>query len=126
MSEADYLAQRPDGRDLLVLGWPESQFLHFSLPHGFAVAAQQFKIGDKVYAEAQDVLFMVVASHEKNHVAGYFLPGSPAAAQDTARRIPHYSRYSYLVFRDGRNQVKATWEPAHSPLKMFFEKEALP
>ncbi len=126
MSEADYLAQRPDGRDLLVLGWPESESLRLKLPHGFTVAADHFKIGDKHYAEEQDVLFMVMASQDAGRVMAYFLPGSLAAAQDTARRIPHYSRYSYLVFRNGRNQLKATWEPTGSPLKIFFEKESLP
>ena len=126
MSEADYLRQRPAGRDLLVLGWPNSQELRITLPAGFAVDAQQFAIGDKRYAEAEDVLFMVMTGHEPQHVVGYFLPGSSAAAQDTARRIPHYGRYSYLAFRGGRNQVKATWETERSPLKLLFGQGAAP
>ena len=126
MNEADYPGQRPPGRDLLVLGWPKSQDLRPTLPAGFNAAENQFSIGDKTYAEAQDVLFMVMASHEDHHVTGYFLPGSLAASRDTAHRIPHYGRYSYLVFRDGRNQVKATWETEHSPLKIIFEKEHIP
>lgn len=126
MSEADYLGRRPVGRDLLVLGWPKSQGLHPTLPAGFSVSAHQFSIGDQVYTAAEDVLFMVVTNHEDKRVAGYFLPGSLAAAQDTARRIPHYGRYSYLAFRNGRNQVKATWETERSPLKLLFEKEKIP
>ena len=42
---------------------------------------------------------------------------------DTARRIPHYGRYSYLAFRDGQNRVKATWEPDNSPLQRLFYKD---
>jgi hypothetical protein len=126
MSEADYLRQKPPDRDLLVLGWPKSLDLRPLLPDGFIAAANQFSIGDETYAEAEDVLFMVMASHEDKHVTGYFLPGSLAAAQDTARRISHYGRYSYLVFRDGRNQIKETWETEHSPLKILFEKEHMP
>jgi hypothetical protein len=126
MSEADYLRQKPPDRDLLVLGWPKSPDLRPILPAGFIAAANQFSIGDETYAEAEDVLFMVMASHEDKHVTGYFLPGSLAAAQDTARRISHYGRYSYLVFRDGRNQIKETWETEHSPLKILFEKEHMP
>jgi aminopeptidase N len=126
MNEDTYLAQRPTGRDLLVLGWPKSPELRLELPTGFAVAGKQVMIGDKLYAEAEDVLFFVIASHEENRVTGYFLPGSLAAARDTARRIPHYGRYSTLAFHKGRNQVKSTWEPVRSPLKMLFAKDAVP
>jgi hypothetical protein len=126
MNEADYLGQRPADRDLLVLGWPKNQNLRPALPADFSVAAHKFSIGDQVYAAAEDVLFMVVTNHEDKHAAGYFLPNSLAAAQDTARRIPHYGRYSYLVFRNGRNQAKATWETERSPLKLLFEKEKIP
>jgi aminopeptidase N len=126
LSEAEYLARRPGDHDLLVLGWPENTILQPMLPTGISVAGQKFVINDKLYAEADDVLFLVLAGHENPHVAGYFLPGSVAAAQDTARRIPHYGRYSSLVFSNGQNQVKSTWEPARSPLKIFFAKEASP
>ncbi|MDT8443235.1 MAG: M1 family aminopeptidase [Desulfuromonadales bacterium] len=126
MSETDYLGQRPADRDLLVLGWPNDQSLRPVHPAGVTVAAQQFSIGDQVYATAEDVLFMVVTNREDKRVAGYFLPGSLDAAQDAARRIPHYGRYSYLAFRNGRNQAKATWETERSPLKLLFEKEKIP
>lgn len=126
MSEADYLAQRPAASDLLVLGWPKSEALRARQPGNLTVAAHQFSIGDKVYAEAEDVLFMVMASDDAERVTGYFLPGSLAAAQDTARRIPHYGRYSFLIFRSGNNQVKATWEKEQSSLRIIFEKENVP
>lgn len=126
MSEVDYLAQQPAGSDLLVLGWPKSQALRARLPGNLTVAAHQFSIGDNVYAKAEDVLFMVIANDESKRVTGYFLPGSLSAAQDTARRIPHYGRYSYLAFRSGRNQVKATWEMERSSMKVIFEKASVP
>jgi hypothetical protein len=126
MSEADYLDQRPAGRDMLVLGWPKNKALRARLPGNLTVAAHQFSIGDNVYKEAEDVLFMVMASDEPKRVTGYFLPRSLSAAQDTARRIPHYGRYSYLAFRSGRNQVKATWETERSSMRMIFEKESVP
>jgi hypothetical protein len=50
--------------------------------------------------------------------------GSVGAAEDAARRIPHYGRYSLLVFRNGQNQIKSTWEPVKSPLKYLFVEEA--
>jgi hypothetical protein len=126
MNENDYLTQRPTGRDLLVLGWPKSPELRLELPVGFTVSEQQVTIGDKLYAEAEDVLFFVMAGHAEKRVIGYFLPGSLAAARDTARRIPHYGRYSTLAFHKGRNQVKMTWDPVRSPLKRLFAKDVVP
>ncbi len=126
MSETEYLVQQPAGSDLLVLGWPQSPTLRAALPPGFKVAKRQFQIDGRVYGTAEDALFMVIDSHEEQHVIGYFLPGSTAAAQDTARRIPHYGRYSYLVFNGGRNHLKATWEAARSPLKRLFAEEDIP
>jgi hypothetical protein len=31
-----------------------------------------------------------------------------------ARKLPHYGKYSYLGFQNGRNVVKGVWEPASS------------
>ena len=126
MNEDDYLAQRPTDRDLLVLGWPKSQELRLNLPDGITVAEQQVTIGDKLYSGADDVLFFVLPGQEANRVTGYFLPGSLDAARDTARRIPHYGRYSTLAFHKGLNQVKTTWDPVGSPLKKLFTKDPVP
>lgn len=123
LSEADYLARPTKDRDLLILGWPHSPELRPQTQAGVRLTGQQLLIGDKLYEKTEDVLFMVVDGPEADHVAGYFLPGSIAAARDTARRIPHYGRYSYLVFSNGRNQVKATWAPTRSPLQRVFEKD---
>jgi hypothetical protein len=51
------------------------------------------------------------------------LANSPAAATAVAARISHYGRYSLLLFEDGRNLVKMTWEPPGSPLTFVFPKE---
>ncbi len=126
INEDDYLAQRPTDKDLLVLGWPKSQELRLTLPDGFTVADQQFTIKGQLYSEADDVLFFVLPGHAANRVTGYFLPGSQAAARDTARRISHYGRYSTLAFHKGSNQVKTTWDPVGSPLKRIFTKDAVP
>jgi aminopeptidase N len=126
MNEDDFLAQGPADRDLLVLGWPKSQKLRLNLPDDFTVTGQQVVIDGKLYSEADDVLFFVLPGHEANRVTGYFLPGSLAAARDTARRISHYGRYSALAFHKGRNQVKTSWDPADSPLKRIFTKDTVP
>jgi hypothetical protein len=126
MSEADYLVQQPSGRDVLFLGWPENASLRQGLPANVKVADHQFTLAGHLYADSDDVLFMVLDNPEQNQVRAYFLPGSLAAAQDTARRIPHYGGYSVLVFRAGHNLVKSTWETDESPLKLRFAQDTSP
>jgi hypothetical protein len=45
-----------------------------------------------------------------------FLPFSAGAAEQAARKIPHYGKYSYLAFENGTNRAKGTWPPAASPV----------
>ncbi len=123
VSEKVYLAAPPAGRDLLFLGRPMSPALQPELPQEAGTSQGSLPIPAKLETDNSDVLFMVQQKEEGDHVIAYFLPGSVAAAKDTARRIPHYGRYSYLTFRDGRNLLKMTWEPVNSPLQVLFEKD---
>jgi len=123
INEEMYLASSSPGRDILFLGWPRSQTLQPDLPLEVTESEQEFAVSGKLSDDNGDVLFMVGKMAKADQVVAYFLPGSVAAAKDTARRIPHYGRYSYLVFRDGQNQVKATWEPDNSPLEVLFHKD---
>lgn len=123
VDEATLLAAPPAGRDLLFLGWPDNETLQTAPPAGQAGAALQFSSQGKPELADGEVVFLVSEWNQGDQVAAYFLPGSSAAAEDTARRIPHYGRYSYLLFRDGSNQFKATREPGASPLKVFFNED---
>ncbi len=123
VSEKMYIAAPHAERDLLFLGWPMSPALQPALPQEAVMSQGSLPIPVKLETDNSDVLFMVQQKEEGDHVIAYFLPGSVAAANDTARRIPHYGRYSYLTFRDGRNLLKRTWEPLKSPLQVLFEKD---
>jgi hypothetical protein len=47
---------------------------------------------------------------------GLFLPGSAEAVAAVARKVPHYSKYSWLAFEGERNVGKGLWEAGASPL----------
>jgi hypothetical protein len=123
VDELAYLDSASPGTDILFLGWPQSETLRPDLPPEIMASEQEFSVDGKLSDDNRDVLFMVRKMDHADHVIAYFLPGSVAAARDTARRIPHYGRYSYLAFRDGQNRVKATWEPDNSPLQRLFYKD---
>jgi hypothetical protein len=121
VTEKEYLEAPAQGRDILFIGVPEDKFLQEELK----VSLEKLENGtrDNVKSDPNRVVFLVRKSTVNDHVVAYFLPGSVQSAQDTARRIPHYGQYSYLIFENGANQVKATWETQDSRLTTFFNTE---
>ncbi|ORJ63600.1 M1 family metallopeptidase [Geothermobacter hydrogeniphilus] len=49
-----------------------------------------------------------------------FLPTDSPEAAAVARKIPHYGRYSYLLFNGSQNYLKGTREAGHSPLSFTW------
>jgi hypothetical protein len=51
---------------------------------------------------------------------------SPQAEQISAiwRKLPHYGKYSYLVFAGTQNVAKGSWPVGRSPLKVFWMEES--
>jgi hypothetical protein len=72
---------------------------------------------DSDYTFLGDVLFSVTRHPERSErVVSLLHPLSPEAADPALMKIPHYGRYSYLGFSQGRNRAKGTWEINVSPM----------
>jgi len=110
--------------DVLLVGLPENAQSLFKIPEGLMVQKQRFKVNGKNYDRPSDSFFGVFRSpaHE-GRVVALFLPLSEKHADEVARKITHYGRYSYLVFREGRNEAKGTWPVTESPLVCEWEEE---
>lgn len=103
--------------DLLFIGVPKRKDLLPTLPSLLSLKQDGFSLGPQTFANTSDVLFTALSnSHARGKVAALFLPKTTMDAEIAARKIPHYGKYSYLVFRSGVNRVKATWPPENSPL----------
>jgi len=109
------------GHDLLFLGLPERPELLQNLPTRLTIGTESFTLDGAAYARNEVTLF-VVAQHpaDARRRAALFLPASAAQASVVARKIPHYGKYSYLIFSDGINRAKGTWPVESSPLIHFF------
>jgi hypothetical protein len=111
-----------NGHDVLYLGLPGEETFVSSLPGAVTISRNHFIVEGVKYDTQGDVLFIVVSHpQETQRVAGLFLPLSAKAIATAARKIPHYGKYSYLVFRDGVNQAKGTWPVSESPLIHVFK-----
>jgi hypothetical protein len=121
LAEDDTPPSRLRGHDVLYLGVPEGEAYLPPLPKGLAISPGDFTLEGVTYDAPEDVLFIVLPHPEGGQrVAGLFLPLSAKAVARAARKIPHYGKYSYLVFRKGVNQVKGTWPVLASPLIHVF------
>ena len=123
--EADFTAGELRGRDLLFFGNPSRKE---GLPDGlfhFAITPEGFILNGETY-EGDRSSFFGVFRHptEKTRSAAVFIPASLELAKALSTKIPHYGKYSYLVFNDTRNQVKGTWAAVNSPLSVQWPADA--
>jgi hypothetical protein len=117
------------GRDLLFFGWPRRTELRPTLPDGLVVSSAGNASIWTIEREqpGSDTLFAVLAGRDDNDgVRAIFLSNTPETAGSVVPKIPHYGRYSLLLFAAGRNVTKATWKPRGSPLSIDLLKESLP
>ena len=108
--------------DLLYLGLPQAGSAPIPMFSDVALESGRFSVDGEVFEDPSSVFFGVFRhSESKDRVAALYFPLSLEAAEDAARRITHYGRYSYLAFKDSRNKMKGTWPVTESPLVYTWE-----
>lgn len=104
------------GHDLLFVGWPTRTELLPTLPAELRVEDGMITLeGEKFRRDETDLFAALPHPTQRGRVAALFLSASPTAAT-TARKLPHYGKYSYLVFTAGNNVAKGTWPVKTSPV----------
>lgn len=66
-----------------------------------------------------DHSFFATAASGKHHLVWSATPDSHTLARSAAK-IPHYGKYSYLIFKGERNVLKGEWPVFTSPLRHQF------
>jgi hypothetical protein len=116
--------EETEQRDLLYLGFPEKTPVFVSPSPGPVLEADKFISEGRMFEAPTDLFFGVFhRSGSEGHVVALFLPLSSGDFRDAARKITHYGKYSYLVFREGKNEIKGTWPITDSPLTYMWEME---
>jgi hypothetical protein len=121
----DFEDQFPPGRlaeaDLLLVGKPADLRLIPGDPDSLRINT------DGVALTGTDQLipgdsFFGVFTHpaQPERLAALYLPGQTAAEPAVSTKIPHYGKYSYVVFDGSRNRAKGTWEAGPSPLEFHW------
>jgi hypothetical protein len=107
--------------DMLWIGLPSKDDIFLSLPETVLFKPDGFILNSVEYFNKEDVFFGVFSNPEvTDHAAGILFPLSGRNLQAVARKIPHYGKYSYLVFNAGQNVDKGDWPVDQSPLIYHF------
>lgn len=117
----------PVDRSVLLLGW-DNRFRDL-LDRALAdddgqVAPASATLAGQTVARA-DHAVVVTAHHPENpeRVLAWIAAAADEALPGLARKLPHYHKYSYLVFRGSvpDNVAKGRWPVRRSPLTVLFE-----
>jgi len=96
---------------------------------GVDVGADVVRVGDESLPREDHSIVLVARSTGDTEAAVGWIAASPATAiPGLARKLPHYTRYSYLGFKgpEPDNVAKGMWQPLSSPLVRNLTDGAMP
>jgi aminopeptidase N len=116
----------PQDRAVAVLGW-ENRFASSAgrllSPYGVSLNPGSVRIGKHdVRRKNHAIVFSARPEQGSNYALLFIASDLPDALPGLARKLPHYHKYSYLVF-DGKepmNIEKGIWPVGKSPLTVFM------
>ena len=98
-----------------------SQFAQ-KMPAAVSIGQNSVSLFEQKYG-AKDICSVIIfrnPDHLKLPVVWIWGKSTDALAQ-ISRKIPHYGKYGYLVFDNGRNILKGNWPVENSPLAVTFK-----
>lgn len=99
------------------------QFLE-NLPKNFLITEDSFSVNGIVYNN-QDNALLVTLKNPKNKKKGIAIlfAFNPGAIEKLGSKIPHYGKYSYLIFAGGKNIDKGIFAVTDSPLQRYLNNK---
>jgi hypothetical protein len=110
----DELQLLPDDRAVLLLGW-ENRHLG-AVPDAPARNAKQVRLEQQLWA--RDHRSFVLVGRQRGRTVAWLGTDDPAALPALGCKVPHYGKFSYLVFdgTEAENKLKGQWPIEDSPL----------
>lgn len=119
----------PDDRSIAVIGW-ENRFVgeitSALSEYGVSVTPESVGIGRTAMPKQNHSFVLSARVPGRKETALLFLASDKAEAlPGLGRKLPHYHKYSYLVFegQEPVNVAKGRWPVVHSPLTVVFPRE---
>lgn len=125
----DQLDTLPTDRTVWIMGWQNkfSQALVTALPQqSVAYRSGTLQLDQQTYQQAKHVIVLTArqpANPDKTLL--WVASDHPKAIAELARKLPHYRKYSYLVFEGDEltNVNKGQWPVTQSPLTQLIKQK---
>ncbi|EXJ15127.1 M1 family metallopeptidase [Imhoffiella purpurea] len=120
------LSGLPKEGAVLLLGWENALIGEFAAgSEGFALdpSQRQLKLADtRPHPDGES---LVLTRRSGNRPLAWLATATPEALPALARKVPHYGRYSYLLFSgpEATNRLKGQWPSGDSALVHRFEPD---
>lgn len=124
------LEKLPSDRSVWLFGWANrfrSKLASAASKYDFSLAQDSVSIGGRAVTRSAEAV-VIAARHPRDgaYAIAWLACDNPAAFAGLARKLPHYGKYSYLVFEgnDPRNVLKGQWPVIDSPLRVTLGEES--
>jgi hypothetical protein len=121
------LRRLPDDRPVWLLGRNNRfQYQLVSQLSGlpFTLEPDSIVLNDTAYSTKEHSFVLSQQNLENAQTLAWVVGNSPASIARLARKLPHYGKYSYLVFNgdQAQNSLKGQWPITQSPLHFNFSQ----
>ncbi len=115
--EAELTSHTAEHGPIVWIGKPVDTARLPAAENQFTLDERRFTVSGKSYSRQTASFFGVFKTNDPSgRLAALFLPESYEAAAVLSAKIPHYGKYSCLVFKGPINQIKQTWPVTGSPV----------
>lgn len=127
-SDADWNSLPPD-RSVWLLGWENrllGEIRKALVPYGASIGSDEVWIGAESFGRAGHPAVLAVRHPDNPDLALLWIGADdPWAIPGLARKLPHYHKYSYLVFEGTEpvNVAKGRWTVSDSPMTVYLPRE---
>jgi hypothetical protein len=120
--------QLPEDRPVYLLGWENSHldtFLNNMDPYPFTRQTELLTIDETSYPVKGHSFTLVRRDSVQGESRAWVASDSPQSIPGLARKLPHYGKYSYLVFsgKNPNNVLKGQWPVTTSPLRKSLSEQ---
>jgi aminopeptidase N len=94
------------------------------LPPGVQIDAGAVRILGQSWDRADHTVVLALPHpNDPDEALGVLIGGNPADWEEIWNKLPHYGKYSYLVFAGTTNVAKGIWPVLRSPLRVVWDAE---
>mgnify|MGYP003524901518 CR=1 FL=1 len=119
----DQLTTLPTDRTVWLMGWQNkfsNEFLTAAAKQNLAYRNQSLQLDQQQYSQAEHAIVLTTRQPARSDKTLLWVASDNAkATAELANKLPHYRKYSYLVFKHGdelTNINKGQWPVSDSPL----------